>query len=161
MLPPGGSIRMGVAKTDHLLAPGSSPGWIYICTQQRSRGFWHASESIVSHSSGQNRFGRRTPAEMAQIPTGIQNRKLSIQSKSEGWWWLAGVQGGVAAGQQCQSDESWSAPAPTPPWRQLRGKSQVTFPHMLPPGGSIRMGVDQRNHLFAPGLSPGWSFGYG
>ena len=27
---------------------------------------------------------------------------------------------------------------------------------MPPPGGSICMGVDHRNHLFAPGLSPGW-----
>ena len=27
-------------------------------------------------------------------------------------------------------------------WRQPRGKSQVNRPQMLPPGGSIRMGVD-------------------
>ena len=27
---------------------------------------------------------------------------------------------------------------------------------MLPPGGSIWMGVDSRNHLFAPWLSPAW-----
>ena len=30
----------------------------------------------------------------------------------------------------------------TPPWRQPRGKSQVNLPQMLPPGSSIRMGVD-------------------
>jgi len=38
----------------------------------------------------------------------------------------------------------------------LWGKSEVTLPQMLPPEGSISMGVDQRNHVFAPGLSPGW-----
>ena len=26
---------------------------------------------------------------------------------------------------------------PSPPWRQLRGKSLVNLPQMLPPGGSI------------------------
>ena len=35
------------------------------------------------------------------------------------------------------------------------GKSQVNLSQMPPPGGSIWMGVDSRNHLFAPGLSPG------
>ena len=43
-----------------------------------------------------------------------------------------------------------------PPWRQPRGKSQVNLRQMLPLGGSISMGVDSRNYLFAPGLSPGW-----
>ena len=43
-----------------------------------------------------------------------------------------------------------------PPWRQPRGKSYVNLPQMLPPGGSIGMGVDSRNHLFGLGLSLGW-----
>ena len=42
-----------------------------------------------------------------------------------------------------------------PPWRQPRGKSQVNPPQMLPLRGSICMGVDSRNHPFAPGLPPG------
>ena len=45
--------------------------------------------------------------------------------------------------------------APPPPWRQPRGTSQVNLPPMLPPEGSICTGVDLRNHLCAPGLSPG------
>ena len=30
----------------------------------------------------------------------------------------------------------------SPPWMQPRGTSEVNLPQMLPPGGSIRMGVD-------------------
>ena len=32
--------------------------------------------------------------------------------------------------------------APVPAWRQPRGKSQVNLPQMLPPGGSISVGVE-------------------
>ena len=44
-----------------------------------------------------------------------------------------------------------------PPWMQPRGKFQVNLPQMPPLGGRIRIEVDSRNHLFAPGLSPGWT----
>ena len=40
--------------------------------------------------------------------------------------------------------------------KQPRDRSQFNRPQMLPPKGSIGMGVDYRNHRFAPGLFPGW-----
>ena len=43
-----------------------------------------------------------------------------------------------------------------PPWRQPRGKSYVNLPQIPPDSGGICMGVDSRNHRFAPGLPPGW-----
>ena len=52
-----------------------------------------------------------------------------------------------------QGDE----PQPQPPWSQVEGKSQVNLPQMPPLQGGICMGVDQRNHLFFPGLPPGRS----
>ena len=42
------------------------------------------------------------------------------------------------------------------PWMQPRGKSQVNLPQMPPDPGGICMGVDSRNHRFAPGLPPVW-----
>ena len=44
-----------------------------------------------------------------------------------------------------------------PPWRQSMGQLEVNLLQMPPLGGSIWIGVDSINHLFAPGLSPGWS----
>ena len=38
----------------------------------------------------------------------------------------------------------------------LRGKFEVNLPHMPPDFGGVCMGVDLRNHRFAPGLPPGW-----
>ena len=43
----------------------------------------------------------------------------------------------------------------TPPWSRVEGKSQVNLLQMPPLRGGIGMGVDERNHLFAPGLPPG------
>jgi len=40
-----------------------------------------------------------------------------------------------------------------PPWSRVEGKSQVNVPKMR--RGGICMGVDSRNHSFAPGASPG------
>ena len=42
-----------------------------------------------------------------------------------------------------------------PRWREPRGKSKVNLPQMPPDSGSICTGVDQKTHLFAPGLPPG------
>ena len=39
---------------------------------------------------------------------------------------------------------------------QIWGKSQVNLPQMPPDSGGIWVGVDQRNHPFAPDLPPGW-----
>jgi hypothetical protein len=43
----------------------------------------------------------------------------------------------------------------TPPWSRVGGKSEVNLPQMPPLRGGICMGVDYRNHPFAPGLPPG------
>ena len=43
------------------------------------------------------------------------------------------------------------------PWSRVQSKSYVNLPQTPPLRGGIRMGVDQRNHPFAPGLPPGRS----
>ena len=42
-----------------------------------------------------------------------------------------------------------------PPWSRAEGKSEVNLPQMPHLQGGMCMGVDYRNHPFAPGLPPG------
>ena len=44
---------------------------------------------------------------------------------------------------------------PKPPWSRVESKSRVNLPQMPPLRGGICMGVDKRNHPFAPGSPPG------
>jgi len=83
------------------------------------------------------------------------------------WPWIIRKRGRELRLKSSRSRRQYYCPASTsvppryhspskPPWSRVEGKSEVNLPRIPPLRGTICMGVDSRNHRFAPGLPPGW-----
>ena len=101
-------------------------------------------ESLTPRDSGWERFTPARQHSMSRPSVDGEPASTLLSRVRVSGGGMHGGRVGSAEGITTGVDDS------KPPWRQLNGKSRVNLPQMLPPAGSIWMGVDWTNHLFAP-----------